>query len=180
MPVHLLEMRFYTYGAIKIFERRKAQLHRLRYLATLCGIASPALVMLVVFNNSQRFIIIASIVIFTSIVLLAQIILSLWSLLAKWDDQNEYAIQALASSTSIYGRLTVLIDSNDSISSSVLSAIRNDYHGQFSGDHVYKITDREKRYGYRQSLIEFSQACSSCHIKPKDMKPSNCDLCGKF
>lgn len=180
MPVHLMEMRFYTYGAIKIFERRKTRLRRLRYLITLCGIASPALVFIVAFTDSQRFITIATLVIITSIVLLALLLLSIYSLVAKWEDKNEYAIQALASSTAIYDRLNALIDSNDSISSSVLSAIRSDYHTQFSGEHIYNITDKEKRYGYRQSLLKFSKRCSLCHIKPKDIRPSLCEQCGKF
>ncbi|WP_082008525.1 mobilome CxxCx(11)CxxC protein [Photobacterium gaetbulicola] len=180
MPVHLMEMRFYTYGAIKIFERRTTRLQRLRYIITLCGLVSPVLVMLVVFINSQRFIIIATLVIITSIVLLTQLFLCLWSLMSKSDEQYHYAIQALTSSNSILDRLSTLIDSNDTISSRVLSDIRNDYHAQFSGEHAYKISTKEKRYGYRQSLIKFSQACSSCHLKPKDMNPSSCDLCGKF
>lgn len=42
------------------------------------------------------------------------------------------------------------------------------------------INEKERREGYRASLIQFNMQCSSCGEIPKNMKPSNCQVCGNF
>ncbi|PSU34693.1 mobilome CxxCx(11)CxxC protein [Photobacterium lutimaris] len=180
MPIHLMEMRFHTYGAIKIFERRKSQFHRLRSLMTYLGIATPIFFAFLVIATSEKLAVISIFTLLIFLILFIQLLISLWSLVAKWDKQYESSIIAITSSYIVYERLNSLINSNCTISSSVLAAIKNDYQALLSEGISGIITDKERCYGYRQSLIKFSQVCPSCQLRPTGMKPSDCELCGKF
>ncbi|WEM40819.1 hypothetical protein PTW35_09155 [Photobacterium sp. DA100] len=180
MPIHLMEMRFHTYGAIEIFEKRKRRLCRLRNVIVYLGLAIPvSLLCLVLFDNEHPAIK-STLIAIISIILLVQLIMSLWALIAKWEEKYEYSISAMTSSRIIYERLNSLINSNKSIPSDVMLAISDDYHSQFSDELAHEITAKEKCYGYRKSLIKFSKVCPLCQSKPIDMKPSGCKLCGKF
>jgi mobilome CxxCx(11)CxxC protein len=47
-------------------------------------------------------------------------------------------------------------------------------------DTQHHITEKEKRFGMRAALRNFQRECSGCGQVPITMKPSNCEICGKF
>jgi mobilome CxxCx(11)CxxC protein len=42
------------------------------------------------------------------------------------------------------------------------------------------ITDKEKKFAYRESLKYYQKPCYICTETPKTSKPSKCDACGNF
>jgi mobilome CxxCx(11)CxxC protein len=90
---------FHSYGTIRIFERRAKCFQRGRDWITFLGIVVPVVVGSIAMsfgsdsNSLKYFIFVAGVVI------TIQLILSTWSLVSRWDEKYQYAMNSVAENT---------------------------------------------------------------------------------
>ncbi|GEM_PF-2297013 len=119
----------------------------------------------------------------TGIVGIAQAILNLWMLCADWTGNLQYAIESATDNHSLCKRYQELLDQQDSppadwnIKAEIL---KNDAAHRETLDRKHGVTQKDKAFAHRKSLIFYRESCVVCNIKPVDMKKTDCQTCGVF
>jgi mobilome CxxCx(11)CxxC protein len=171
---------FHSYGTAQIFERRSKRLQKLRTWITFLGIISPVLIggTVLAFGTNAKILPLA--LTCAGVVGLIQLTLSVWSLVARWDEQYEYALESIKANTELYNRFRRIPSSSTAKIPSLYSEACNDYQARELIDITKGISEPEKCFANRKSLHYYQKPCSVCKIVPTSLKPSKCDSCGKF
>ena len=115
-----------------------------------------------------------------AIVGLVQLVLSTWSIVARWDERYEYAVESIRDNTKIYNDFKRLsaegVPDDDARVKIALEA----YQRREFSDISRNITDKEKRFAARESYKYFKKECHICNEIPKTSKPGKCGGCGNF
>ena len=117
------------------------------------------------------------------IIVLIQLILSTWSIVSRWDEQYEYAMNSVRENTCIYNELDTYNKreiSDTKESEEKFNEILSKIEKQEFNDIKQNISDKETRFANRAALFYFKQACHICNEIPKTMKPNKCSSCGNF
>lgn len=171
---------FHCFGTAQIFEKRAKKLQKLRTWITFLGIISPVLIGGTVLAFGTGAVILPYALTCAGLVGLVQLTLSVWSLVARWDEQYEYALESTKANTELYNRFkNIPQDEAQKIPELFRSAVA-DYQARELVDLTKSISDKEKRYANRKSLHYYRKPCSVCSITPMSLKPSKCDGCGDF
>ncbi|EGQ7759996.1 mobilome CxxCx(11)CxxC protein [Vibrio cholerae] len=181
MSKNIVDMRFHSFGTMKIFERRRRVYSGLRNLITYMGFLVPLLIggIALSFDSSSE--IFKNIIIpVASGVMIFQMCISLWSAIEGWDSKHEYSVGSIRSNNSLYLKLNSICTNQRDLTKLELQQLENDYSRQDADDSSHGLSKNEIRYGYRCSLMNFSQTCPTCGEKPHKMKPTDCDICGNF
>lgn len=171
---------FHSYGTAQIFERRSKKLQRFRTLITFLGIISPVLIggTVLAFGTNARFLPLA--LTFAGVVGLIQLTLSVWSLVARWDEQYEYALESIKANTELYNRFRNIPRAPAADIPTLYGEACKDYEARELIDITKAISESEKRFANRKSLHYYQKKCSVCKSVPVSLKPSKCDGCGNF
>ncbi len=181
MTKNIADMRFNSFGTMKIFERRRRIYSRLRNLITYMGFLVPLLVGSVALSFDPSNSIFKDIIIpVASGVMIFQMCISLWSTIEGWDSKYEYSIGAIRANNSLYLKLNSICSNGVKLTPLELQQLENDYSRQDSDDSSHGLSKKEIRYGYRCALMNFSQTCPTCKEKPFKMSPTDCDICGNY
>lgn len=172
---------FYSFGTIKIFEKRVSEYGLWLKRITFLGLLSPVLLGGFVAAFSTESNVLKNILLpLCGLLTIAQATLSLFSLAYKWDERYSYAIGAVRNNTKMMSEFNKLKQmKDDSINESYLS-LRNEYDRQNENDMAQSISDEEKRYAMRHSLFHFKIKCPTCKVIPKSLSVTTCDTCGNF
>jgi mobilome CxxCx(11)CxxC protein len=109
-----------------------------------------------------------------------QLAISVWSVVARWDERYEQAIESSRANTRLYNQWRKLVDHPAiQLSEKVEEALSLDYD-QEQKDLALGITDKEKRFAMHESLFYFRKPCPACRNVPERKKPSECDMCGNY
>jgi len=111
---------------------------------------------------------------------LVQITLSVWSLVARWDEQHQYAVESTKSNTELYNRFRNIPSAPAASIWGLYAQAAADYQARELTDLTQNTTDGEKRFANRKSLYYYQNPCNVCRIKPLTMQASQCDSCGNF
>lgn len=171
---------FYAYGTTRIFERRARHLRSLRTWITFLGIVAPVLVggLVLTFGVAEKTL--PYFITAAGLVGLIQLILSTWAIVARWDEQYEYSIESARHNTDLYNKFKLLADENPQDISNKFAEIQKENQEREFKDIAQNITDKEKRYAYRESLKYYQKPCHICKNTPTSSKPQKCDACGSF
>jgi mobilome CxxCx(11)CxxC protein len=115
-----------------------------------------------------------------AIIGLVQLVLSTWSIVARWDERYEYAVESIRDNTKIYNDFKRLNAENISDSDAKVKIALEAYQRREFSDISKNITDKEKRFAARESYKYFKKPCHICNEVPKSSKPGKCEGCGKF
>lgn len=171
---------FHAYGTIRIFERRARRLQSLRTWITFLGIVTPVIVGGMVLAFGVNATLLPYFLTAAGIIGLVQLILSTWSIVARWDEKYEYAIDSSRHNTELYNKFKSLADQNPpGIEGFYKSALQENESREFK-DIGQNVTDKEKRFANRESLKYYQKPCHICGNVPKTSKPTKCDGCGNF
>lgn len=171
---------FHAYGTTRIFERRAGRLRFLRTWITFLGIVAPVLVggLVLTFGVAEKSL--PYFITAAGLVGLVQLVLSTWAIVARWDEQYEYSIDSSRHNTDLYNKFKALADANPADISEKFNKIQKENEDREFKDIAQNITDKEKRYAYRESLKYYQKPCHICKITPTSSKPTKCDACGNF
>lgn len=171
---------FHAYGTAQLFEARAKRLQRLRIWITFLGIISPVLIggTVLAFGTNSAILPIA--LACAGVVGLCQLTLSTWSLVARWDEQYEYALESTKANTELYNQFKKIPSSSAVDIKKKYEQSCAYYEDREQKDIAKGVSDKEKRFANRRSLQYYGKACSVCKIVPISSKPSKCDGCGNF
>lgn len=172
---------FYSYGTIKIFERRVRRMGIKLKAISFLGLLSPLLAggLVMAFSSENE---ILNKVVFPALsaAVIAQSILSLLSLCFKWEENYSYAKNAIKYNTRIYNKFSRLrTESHEKILEKI-KYYEEEFDSQEAEDTAQAITEKEKRFAMRHALMYFGKPCQSCSEVPSSLKANSCDMCGNF
>jgi len=166
-------------GAYAILEKRAKRIKTRTKAILVLNIVYPAIIFFLS-QNIERFqnenvngIIASSIVIF---------LLNGISFGFGWDRQYQECIESKVINLGLHDDFKNL--SKDQ------SLTTNEFNNQYgilkersknrtAGDRSFHPSNKEERYGVRYALMKFSENCQACGAVPKDMKKTDCLVCGK-
>jgi mobilome CxxCx(11)CxxC protein len=171
-----------SYGTAHIFARR-ANLHRalLRGL-TFLGVVVPVVAGSIVLSFG-KLALAPGILIPSGILAIVQLVGSVWSLAAKWDDTYSYSLESLTANNrlfEVYQKLAENPPANLDDFKLKFDLLEAEDEFRNAQDLKQGITDKEKRRGKRAGLRQLRRPCPACGITPTSMRPTDCDVCGKF
>lgn len=175
--------KFYSYGTIKIFEKRAKTLQTGRTWITFLGVVVPVIVGSIAMSFGADSALLKYFLFLAGIVITIQLVLSAWSIVSRWDEKYEYAMNSIGENTRLYNEWDAynkLEISDTKESEDKFNEILSRTQKQEFSDIKQNITDKEKRFANRASLFYFKQACSVCSQIPTTVSPSKCDGCGNF
>lgn len=109
-----------------------------------------------------------------------QLSVSVWSVVARWDERYEQAIESSRANTRLYNLWKKLIAHPPiSLNEKVDEALATD-HEQEQKDLASAISEKEKRFAMHETLFYFGKPCPTCRKIPLSKKPSECDMCGNY
>jgi mobilome CxxCx(11)CxxC protein len=170
---------FYCFGTARIFERRAQKLKFRRTWITFLGIVTPVVVGGVVLSFGENKDVLTYFLWAAGGVGLVQLVLSTWSIVARWDERYEYSVDSLKSNTDLYNRWKSFADENNN-DSELFRDLKKEYERQEVKDIGQIISDKEKRFANRQSLLYYKEKCHICNNIPTSTKPPKCDGCGSY
>lgn len=171
---------FYAYGTTRIFERRARRLQTLRTWITFLGIVVPLVVGGVVLSFGTSANALPYLLALAGAVGTLQLVLSAWAIVSRWDEKYSYAVESSRENTELYNKFKSLADSPPAdIKILYEKALRENESREFK-DISQGVTDKEKRFAYRESLKYYQKPCYICDLTPKISKPTKCDACGNF
>lgn len=175
------EKKFYSFGTVKIFEKRVSKYGFWLKSITFLGLVLPlALGAFVAAFSSEQEILKNILLPICGILTITQAILSLLSLSFKWDDNYSYAIGAVKNNTRLTNDFEQLSNENITKIKRDISRLRDEYTRQEIEDNTQNITDKEKRFAMRLSLFQYKCTCKTCNTIPQSLTASDCDTCGNF
>ena len=173
--------RFYSFGTVKIFEKRASSLNTKRKVITFLGLVSPLVVgtfaASFTFDSEILKFIVAPI---AGLITVIQAIFSLWSLVSRWDENYIYSVNSIKVNTHLTSEFEKLANSTDGIMGRNIGRLRDEYERQEMADSTQHITDKEKRFAQRSALFHYKSKCPTCNEVPQRIKASKCDSCGNF
>ncbi|HAS3627357.1 TPA: hypothetical protein LNF46_003454 [Vibrio cholerae] len=181
MKKECFDCEFYSFGTIKIFEKRESYYGTWLKRITFLGLLSPVVLGGFVAAFSTESEVLKHILLpLCGLLTISQGILSLFSLVYKWDEKYSYAIGAVRNNTRLateFGKLKKL--SVDKLAEQYPS-VRDEYDRQNQSDMAQSISDEEKRFAMRHSLFHFKSECPTCNTTPINLNKTTCDTCGNF
>jgi len=180
MKKECFDCEFYSFGTVKIFEKRVSHYGTWLKRITFLGLLSPVLLggFVAAFNTDSE--VLKQILLpLCGLLTIAQAVLSLFSLVYKWDEKYSYAIGAVRSNTRLITEFSKLKKSSGKLKE-LYQPIRDEYDRQNESDMTQIISDEEKRFAMKYSLFHFKSTCLTCNVKPINLNPTTCDTCGNF
>ncbi|WP_447527594.1 mobilome CxxCx(11)CxxC protein [Vreelandella sp. TE19] len=174
------EKEFHAYGTIRIFEKRARNLQVRRTWITFLGIVIPLVVGSIVLAFGTLTAALPYLLTFAGVVSTIQLILSTWSIVSRWDEKYDYAIESVRDNTYLYNKFKALAERPPNDLDVKFFELTKENERRESADITKHITDKEKRYANYLSLKYYNKPCHVCNEIPKTSKPSKCDGCGNF
>lgn len=117
-----------------------------------------------------------------AVVTIIQIAVALWAAIAKWPEGYAYALESVADNDRISLAFRDLAQSPPPVTvfEYAFGQLQNQDSTRASSDHRVGVSHRDRRRGYRYSLLMFSRKCPNCGNVPKSMKSVRCGVCGDF
>ncbi|MPY26710.1 mobilome CxxCx(11)CxxC protein [Shewanella sp. YLB-07] len=173
---------FWAFGTTRIFEKRANSLKLRRTLITFFGLVTPVIVGAIVLSFGYNSKILPVLLTTAGITGVFQLALSTWSIVARWDETYEYAVESLRSNTELYNQFKKIKESNQPIEVLEIhfEETRKLYEDREFRDLGQNITDKEKRFANHQTLLYFGQICHACQKVPSSYKPTKCNSCGNY
>lgn len=174
---------FSSFGTGWLFEERVKKITPKLQWLTFLGIAVPVTVGTCVLSFGIEFKYLDFIIGLAGILIVIQLIVSLWSLVAKWNESLVYALESSSANYSDARKYEKLAENPPDII--------EEYERKFElleaktqirdrEDIKQRITEKEKRAGYRAALRQFQRPCAECKKVPTSLTPSDCKICGDF
>ncbi|MES2207473.1 MAG: mobilome CxxCx(11)CxxC protein [Pseudomonadota bacterium] len=171
---------YYSYGTLRLFEKRTNTLKLCRIWITFLGVIIPVMVGGFALSFGLESKILPRFIFFTGIIGMIQLFLSTWSLVARWDEQYDSASDSFRANVELFNQWQSLRNEQPSNLFEEYHKLKIKTQEQEIKDIVQTITDKEKRFAYREALKYFNEPCQTCNIIPITSKPSKCDGCGNF
>ena len=172
---------FYCFGTVRIFEKRAERLKFLRTLITFLGLVTPLMVgsIFLSFGNHEK--ITPYLIAVAGVAAAIQLALSAWSIVARWDESYEYAVESLRSNTELYNSFKSLPEEKESSRKlERYQKLKKLYEAREREDLGQNVKDKEKRFANYEALKYYKQECQQCGLIPKTRKPGKCTACGNF
>jgi mobilome CxxCx(11)CxxC protein len=174
---------FMAYGTAYIFEKRFLKAQRKINWLTFSGIALPISVggiVVAFFGLESLKPYLSGLIVLAALLSTIQLIFSIWSLIAKWNDEAVYASESNTGNSELSTLYEELATNNpkDFDTQYKFLNLRNDLRSQT--DSRKGITEPEKRMGMKAALRKYQRECAGCKQVPKDLKSSDCSVCGSY
>lgn len=174
------EKEFHAYGTSRIFEQRARKYGSGRTLITYFGIVIPFLVGATAMAFGSNSVWFPGLLYFAGFLAIIQLSVSVWSIVARWDERYEQAIESSRANTRLYNLWkNLIVHPPISLYEKVEETLATD-HEQEQKDLASAISEKEKRSAMHEALFYFRKPCPTCRNIPTSKKPSKCDMCGNY
>lgn len=173
----------HAYGTGFIFGQRKNNAQKKLKRLSFLGIAVPVLVggiVVAFFGLDQLKPFLSWLIVVAGLLGTIQLIFTIWSLIAKWDDEAAYGVEASVDNYNISQSYQDLVENPPDNFEPTYQMLNLKNNLRSSEDGKKGITESEKRMGMRAALRKFQRACVHCNKVPYDLKPTDCPVCGNF
>lgn len=165
-----------------IFERRAEKLRSRKLILTFLGLALPGTVGALVISFQWFHDYLRAVAPVASVLSLVQFGGSLWALVADWDKQLMYSLEAITDNhrlSEAYRRLVEDQPAHDAMRARFDALVRED-NDRRRLDYQQGISEKEKRSGMRAGLHQFQRECAGCDSVPASTRPGTCKggVCG--
>ena len=172
----------HTFATSYIFQQRARNLKRQLLWVNYLGIALPLVMgtLVLTFGVVDP---LKKVAIVIGALLIPQVVINAWAVLGSWVERHSYANTSAAANDSLSTRFHELGANpppNLDELKHAYDKLQIEDKARRDQDMQYDITEPEKRMGMRAALRKFQRPCASCKLAPTAMRPSNCDVCGKF
>lgn len=179
-------------AAAYIFEVRARRLKRRLDLLTYVGLVGPVIVGAIVGGYGLKIKALEYLLPVAAAVSAIQVVVALWAVIARWQDQYEFAVQSQRLNSSLAEKYhTLRLDGARFISTKPRATEAQDLDSrllllqsldepQRRKDEEQQISEAEDRMGMRGALRQFGIRCDGCSKVPENMQPTKCDKCGNF
>jgi mobilome CxxCx(11)CxxC protein len=170
----------HSFGTASIFERRATKVRtRLRALAGV-ALGIPLIVGALVLGFGIDTQALRWVVPIAAVLGVLQVAISLWALIAKWDDTLTHSLDSMVDNHRLsrgFEEIARHPTEDFAVRFQVLNA---EYNFRDREDLKEVISDEERRRGMRAALRQFQRSCAGCGQVPRDMKRTDCGVCGHF
>lgn len=173
------EKEFYLYGTHKIFDRRAYKLHLYRSWITFLGIAGPLAVGAAVLAPDIDLKKSPVALMFIGVLGGAQLLLSAFSLVFRWDEKYQYSLDSSRENNELCNKFKSLNDGQTPGLEVKYNELVSDNSKRESKDLGQGVTNREKKFGYRESLHHYGLRCRECQKTKARWKLFGCRTCGR-
>jgi mobilome CxxCx(11)CxxC protein len=183
MKLECQDRAFNAFATASIFERRALLLSRRLKFISFLGAVVPIVIGSAALSWGVGFTGLPILVVVGGGVGLLEVVLAVWSLSAGWVQAHAYAVSSSVGNQRLFRDYRSLAANSPTGTGefrarlNVLTAVDDAREEQDSGQD---ISPAEKRYGMRAALRKFKRNCSACDVVPKGMRPSDCEVCGKY
>lgn len=171
------------FATAKIFERRALQLRRRIDALSYLGIGVPAVFGAMVGAWGKEILDNRALMFVIATLGIAQVGVSVASLIKGWADEHAYSKRSTATNFRLSDEFQLLAKTAQNPPQSLqqdFSSLVTQDQVQSQLDSERHVKDSEKCRGHRHALKQFGRKCAECGEVPKNMKPSNCSVCGEF
>lgn len=109
----------------------------------------------------------------------AQVVLSAFSLVFRWDERYEYSLGSSRANTELYNKLNILAEHPPPDLEEQYNKVVEYEEREFK-DLGQKITERERRFAYRETLKCYGKSCPVCKENPLNCRAGKCENCGRL
>lgn len=123
------------------------------------------------------------VIVVASIAGIIQLILNLWAVVHKLDDEVVYSQKAATEHSSLSDGFRQLGKNPPSAKTKVkheYDLLQSRLSSIDATDKEHGITPKELRRAHRAGHREFERECVACRKIPRDMKSTDCGVCGRF
>jgi len=171
------------FATAKIFERRAQRLNAKIDFLSYLGVGVPAIFGAMVLTWGRNILDMPALMSIVGLLAIVQVGVSAASLVKKWPDELEYTNESSGANFQLSDdfkmlALTATLPS-PTLTSNFSHLVSKDQF-RVQQDSKKHVSDKERCWGHRHGLKQFSRACSKCSIVPMDMKPTTCSVCGDF
>lgn len=173
----------HSFGTAYIYSKKSQKIGWLLKANNFLGIIVPVVIGGIVTSYNISADALKIILFFAAPISVMQLILSVLSLSNKWDDSYSYYLESTNDNSQLsndYSNLARYPPENKNDLKLKKDLIDVKFQIRNTNDTKYRLSDKQKREGMRYSLRNFQRTCAGCGLKPIDMKPTDCGVCGDF
>lgn len=174
---------FHAFANSYLYGIRRRKIKKMQTIITFLGVIIPILGGSLILNYGSDNIYVKLGLAILSIISLIQVVLSTWSIVAGWNEANEFYTEASYWYSSISEEYESLAKTPPNKLKKLETEIKLiDNKNSYSQMQAvkYELSEKEKRRGMRYALRNFRRKCVGCGKVPTSMESTDCDICGDF
>lgn len=177
------ERALHAYGTCKLLRLRARRLGRNLSLLTYMGLVIPLMAGALALSYGVDFFLLPLVLAIGVAAAIIQLLVSLWAATHHWARSYADSLVSASANEKLFDSFERLAkDPSPQLADyrQTLDVLKNADDSQRQHDEQHAISEKERRYGMRAALFKRRAPCAGCNLVPRNLKPSECEVCGDF